>query len=211
MNTLLLADRACNRSTSTEERRTPQGYMPAAKRQDWATPRDLFDALSIEFGPFDLDPCGSSDSYVSQRCGTFYDSGGLDRAWLGAVFVNPPYGLVLRDWTQKCRYETEYGVASGGASIVVALLPARTDTRWFHENVLPHASIIRFLKGRLTFEGAPAPAPFPSMIVVWGLSPGIEASPEFVAGSIERLSKGDDGLRESHELAKVGAIQEALL
>lgn len=67
-----------------------------------------------------------------------------------------------RPWVEKARREAERG------ALVVGLLPARTDTAWFHEHVYRAATEIRFLKGRLKFEGAAASAPFPSMIAVWG-------------------------------------------
>jgi site-specific DNA-methyltransferase (adenine-specific) len=74
------------------------------------------------------------------------------------VFVNPPYGPGIRKWLER----------AGEADLAVFLLPARVDTRWFHDLVLPHAREIRFIRGRLKFVGAKHPAPFPSMIVVFG-------------------------------------------
>jgi site-specific DNA-methyltransferase (adenine-specific) len=144
--------------------------MPQAQRTNWATPPALFDALAAEFGPFDLDPCGSKDSYASQHCGEFYTGLGLDVPWGGRVFVNPPYGLALRDWVYACWSN----VRLGGVPLVVALLPARTDTRWWHAYIGDHcqyASEVHFLKGRLKFVGAKASAPFPSVIVVWRSAP----------------------------------------
>jgi hypothetical protein len=79
------------------------------------------------------------------------------------VFCNPPYGKAIPEWVRKCSME-----ASRKGTIVVMLLPARTDTRWFQQFILNRAEV-RFLKGRLRFEtnGIPGgPAPFPSMIVV---------------------------------------------
>jgi len=140
--------------------------MPRAKTTAWQTPPALFDQLAAEFGPFDLDPCGATDSYVSQHCLRYWKSLGLDLPWRGRVFVNPPYGSALRDWVYRCWFETTHG----GADVVVALLPARTDTRWWHSYIGAHcelASEVRFLKGRLRFVGAAASAPFPSVIVVW--------------------------------------------
>ena len=103
------------------------GYMPPAKRTDWETPADLFDALAAEFGPFDLDPCGHPLSRVSQHCGTYYAKEGLDKPWFGRVFVNPPYGKPLPFWLKKCSEQAYVGFAD----IVVALLPVRSDTRWW--------------------------------------------------------------------------------
>lgn len=143
-----------------------RAYIPQAKRTDWETPPELFDRLAEEFGPFDLDPCGGSDCYVSRQCTNYYVADGLDEAWYGRVFVNPPYGRVLRDWVYRGWFEATYG----GASLVVALLPARTDTKWWHDYIGAHcekASEVRFIKGRLRFVGAEASAPFPSTVVVW--------------------------------------------
>jgi len=144
----------------------PRPYMPKAQRIDWRTPPALFDKLATEFGPFDLDPCGSKHSYASQHCRAFWSHGGLDHPWRGRVFVNPPYGLALRDWVYTCWRS----VNLDGVIRVVALLPARTDTKWWHDWIGDHcqkATEVRFLKGRLKFEGARNAAPFPSVVVVW--------------------------------------------
>ena len=114
----------------------------------WATPAEVLDALNAEFGPFTLDPCPLSDSPAVD---------GLALDWTGhAVYCNPPYGRGVGEWLAKGRT----------ARVAVFLLPARTDTRWWHEHA-PHASEIRFLKGRLKFGGAKAGAPFPSVVLVF--------------------------------------------
>ena len=121
----------------------------SAQRDRWATPSDLFAALDAEFG-FDFDPCplnGVGDGLLP-----------LFNEWAGKrVFCNPPYGPRVGDWIRR-GFE---------ADLAVFLLPARTDTRWFHELVLPRAAEIRFLRGRLRFGGAKSGAPFPSMVVVF--------------------------------------------
>jgi DNA N-6-adenine-methyltransferase (Dam) len=71
--------------------------------------------------------------------------------------MNPPYGMTIGQWVKK---------AAESDATVVALLPARTDTRWFHDHVYGRAKI-RFIKGRLKFNDGKKPAPFPSMLVVW--------------------------------------------
>jgi hypothetical protein len=115
----------------------------------WATPGDVYAALDREFR-FDLDPCpldGDTDGLSPLFC-----------QWKGRrVFCNPPYGRGLGEWLLR---GTE-------ADIAVFLIPARTDTKWFHEVVLPRASEIRFLKKRLRFGGSTNNAPFPSMVVVF--------------------------------------------
>lgn len=120
---------------------------------EWATPRGVYEALNAEFH-FDFDPCplgGSNDGLAP-----------LFAEWRGKrVFCNPPYGDVTK-WLLRGRE----------ADLAVFLIPSRTDTRWFHNLVLPYAAEIRFIKGRLKFGEATAPAPFPSMIVVFSDAKG---------------------------------------
>lgn len=128
-------------------------------KNDWETPQDLFDELDKEFY-FTLDACADDQNH---KCSRYYtqEQDGLTKDWNGeTVFCNPPYSNKLQNaWVKKCYEESRHAV-------VVMLLPARTDTLRFHEYILPHAEI-RFLKGRLTFQGAKDPAPFPSMVVVF--------------------------------------------
>ena len=116
----------------------------------WATPRHVYAALDAEFH-FDFDPCpldGNADGLATLFCD-----------WTGKrAFVNPPYGPGMSEWLQR-------GLT---ADLAVFLIPARTDTRWFHEICLPRAREIRFIRGRLRFGGAVNAAPFPSMVVVFG-------------------------------------------
>lgn len=116
----------------------------------WATPRDVLAALNDEFR-FDFDPCpldGEGDGLAPLFC-----------EWKGKrVFCNPPYGPGIGNWLKR-------GLE---ADLAVFLIPARTDTRWFHDICLPHASEIRFIRGRLKFGDAKNSAPFPSMVVVFG-------------------------------------------
>jgi hypothetical protein len=139
--------------------------MPPAKRTHWFTPPVLFDKLAAEFGPFDLDPCGAADSYASQQCRVSWSYGGLVEPWYGRVFINPPYGRGLEAWVHKAHQEFKLG----NAQCVVALLPARVDTIWWHSYVGERCQLaeVRFLKGRVKFVGATASAPFPSVIVAW--------------------------------------------
>jgi site-specific DNA-methyltransferase (adenine-specific) len=113
----------------------------------WKTPPDLYAELNKEFH-FDDDPCPETGIF------------GLDRSWGKSSYVNPPYSNI-REWMERGLAEHQLG------KTVVFLIPARTDTRWFHEIVLSHASKIRFIKGRLRFHGAKYNAPFPSMIVIF--------------------------------------------
>lgn len=129
----------------------------SSKNDVWATPQWLFDALNKEFG-FTLDPCSDG---TNAKCAKFYTpaENGLLRDWgQEVVFMNPPYSECA-DWMRKA-----YGAAQEGAT-VVCLVPARTDTQWFHEYAMK--SEIRFLRGRLKFGDAKDSAPFPSCIVVF--------------------------------------------
>ena len=131
-------------------------------QDDWTTPQDLFDELNNEFD-FTLDPCTNGEN---AKCEKFYteEDDGLLQDWSGErVFVNPPYSKAGKQdqWVKKC-----YEESKKENTIVVALLPARTDTKRFHSYILNKAEI-RFLQGRLKFGGAKNPAPFPSMIIIW--------------------------------------------
>lgn len=128
----------------------------------WATPQDTYDALHAEFG-FALDACASDDN---AKCDCYFTerSNGLLQEWTGfggAVWCNPPYGRTIGNWVAKAYKESVKGAT------VVMLLPARTDTRWFQDYVLPYAAEIRFLRGRLKFGGSKNSAPFPSVVVVF--------------------------------------------
>lgn len=135
--------------------------MFSSATDEWATPKDFFDTLNEEFD-FTLDPCASTDN---AKCDKFYtkEQDGLKQDWSGErVFCNPPYGKVIGDWVKKCSEE-----AKKPNTTVVALIPARTDTRYFHEFIYRKAREVRFVKGRLKFGGCKNSAPFPSMVVVF--------------------------------------------
>lgn len=127
----------------------------------WATPQDFFDKLNAEFH-FTLDPCATAEN---AKCKKFYTMAedGLKQDWEGeTVFCNPPYGRAICDWVKKC-----YTESKKPGTVVVALIPARTDTRYFHEFVYHKAKEIRFVKGRLKFGNSKTNAPFPSMVVLF--------------------------------------------
>ena len=124
---------------------------------EWATPQWLFDALNREFG-FTLDPCATSEN---AKCGKYFTAAvdGLRQRWAGeVVFMNPPYGTVIGKWMRKAWESAQEGAT------VVCLVPARTDTEWWHGFAM--RGEVRLLKGRLKFGGAKNSAPFPSAIVV---------------------------------------------
>lgn len=133
----------------------------SSNSQEWATPRWLFDELNNEFH-FTLDLCATSEN---AKCGYFFtkDDDGLSRDWSGqVVFCNPPYGRAIAKWVKKCHDE-----AKKEGTKVVMLIPARTDTSYFHDYIYHSASEIRFIRGRLRFNDGKGVAPFPSMIVVY--------------------------------------------
>ena len=132
--------------------------MFSSKTDLWETPWDFFDELYREFG-FDLDVCALPENAKCIRYFTPMDDG-LKQDWTGVCWCNPPYGREIGKWVEKA-----YTSAKKGATVVM-LLPARTDTRWFH-NWIYGVAEIRFLKGRLKFVGAKENAPFPNMIVIF--------------------------------------------
>lgn len=131
----------------------------SSKSDDWATPQDLFDSLNKRYS-LDLDVCASLENH---KCPRYFDKeqDALKQIWTGRFWMNPPYGRQIGKWTRKAVNEVKHGNAEMG----VLLLPARVDTKWFHE-LAPAADSITFLKGRLKFGGAKNSAPFPSCIVV---------------------------------------------
>ena len=135
--------------------------MFSSKTDQWATPQDLFDKLNDEFH-FTLDPCADASNHKCEKYFT-KEQDGLLQSWSGeTVFCNPPYGREIAKWVQKCSDEVNYG----DCRLTVMLIPARTDTRWFHEYIY-EKSEIRFIKGRLRFGNSKTYAPFPSMVVVF--------------------------------------------
>ena len=142
--------------------------LMASERPDWNTPQVIVSMVFRFFdGDPDLDPCSNASSIVGAKMMWRLEDGqdGLARSWEdhGTVYVNPPYGREIWGWIKKCFNEW----VRGNVEQVIALVPARVDTRWFAE-CWETARAICFWRGRLTFLGAPAPAPFPSALVYWG-------------------------------------------
>lgn len=125
-------------------------------RHDWETPQFLFDGLNAEFR-FELDVCATAKTAKCRRYFTPEDDG-LKQDWDGVCWMNPPYGREIEQWMAKA-----VDAAHRGA-LVVCLVPARTDTRWWHKYA--RRGEIRYLRGRLRFGEATNAAPFPSAIVV---------------------------------------------
>jgi phage N-6-adenine-methyltransferase len=161
----------------------------SSAKSDWETPRDFFDAMNAKYGPFDLDVCANK---INAKCQNYYsleeNHDGLKFMWHGKNWMNPPYGNAehpckknckkkrcvkrgshtlgyipgIKDWVRKALLESQKGC------MTVALLPARTDTKWFHKFIYGQKNVeIIFLEGRLKFVGAKDAAPFPSMVVIF--------------------------------------------
>ncbi len=132
--------------------------MFSSKTDMWATPQGFWDALDREFH-FSCDVCATDEN---AKCATFYspEQDGLKQEWRGVCWCNPPYGRTIGNWVRKAYESSLYGAT------VVMLLPARTDTKWFHDFIYGKAEI-RFVRGRLKFGGSKNSAPFPSMVVIF--------------------------------------------
>ena len=138
--------------------------MFSSNSNDWETPQDLYDSMNKTFD-FDLDPCASHENHKTKKYFTVEDDG-LKQGWSGRVFMNPPYGrspdgTTIKDWISKAYWSSR----QRNVDLVVGLIPARTDTIYWHDYVMD-ARYIFFIKGRVHFSGGGA-APFPSAIIVW--------------------------------------------
>lgn len=130
--------------------------MMSSNTDLWSTPQDFFDKIQSEF-MLDVDICATDENH---KCSSWFtkEIDGLSRNWWPSrCWMNPPYGREIVKWVKK---------ASESNTLVVALLPARTDTAWFWNYVQGKAEI-RFVRGRLKFGGGKNSAPFPSMIAIW--------------------------------------------
>ena len=132
--------------------------MFTSRTDEWATPQDLFDLLNAVFR-FTLDVCATEEN---TKCYHYFDKhkNGLNQEWTGTCWMNPPYGRAIAQWVEKAYFSAKHNGAT-----VVCLLPARTDTRWWHDFCTKGE--IHFIKGRLKFGNAKHNAPFPSAIVIF--------------------------------------------
>jgi len=127
----------------------------------WETPQWLFDEYNKTYN-FNIDVCALPEN---AKCKEYFtpEKDGLTCVWKGNVWMNPPYGSEIKKWVKKASEESNKGNCT-----VVSLLPARTDTRWFHDYIYMGINInIHFIKGRLKFGNSKNSAPFPSMIVIF--------------------------------------------
>ena len=132
--------------------------MYSSKSDEWTTPIELFDALHNRF-IFDLDAAATDENHLLDRYYT-KETDGLKQSWeWRRVFCNPPYSQIAR-WAEKFQEE------SSRTLLIVALIPARTDTRWWHKYIVEADKIV-FLRGRLKFSNSKNSAPFPSALAIW--------------------------------------------
>jgi hypothetical protein len=146
--------------------------LNSSVKMDWQTPDNLLVLVRVfNEGPILLDPCTVRENPTQATFVCTPENDGLKAAWHllcaarpGLVYVNPPYGRALREWTRKCSDE-----AIKGAEIVL-LVPARPDTNWFQDaaSFAGGEPVVLFWKGRLKFKGAKDAAPFPSALFYWG-------------------------------------------
>lgn len=132
--------------------------MFSSKTDLWATPQDFFDKLHAVF-KFDTDVCALPDN---AKCARFFspEQDGLKQEWHGVCWMNPPYGREIGAWVEKA-----YNSAKANGATVVCLLPARVDTRWWHDYCAKGE--VHFVRGRLKFGNAVNSAPFPCAVVVF--------------------------------------------
>lgn len=167
-------------------------YQNLSTSMDWHTPPELFDQLDREFGPFDLDPCGSKEHHYSahkiyQRGGLFFDGtcpelDGLTNSWAipgvgpSTVFMNPPYGREIVFWIEWALEQ----LRANASRLVLGLLPVRADAKWWQENIArefdlrtgdgrwnANLALLRFLPGRVRYANGVGPARFANAVVVW--------------------------------------------
>ena len=129
----------------------------AAKSVEYETPLSLFDPLNKEFC-FTTDVCSTHDNKKVAHHWT-KEEDGLSQKWEGVCWCNPPYGREMPNWIRKAIEASKEGTTT------VMLIPARTNTGWWHELVMPHFEI-RFVRGRPKFNGGEHGLPFPLAILV---------------------------------------------
>ena len=130
-----------------------------SKTDQWATPQNFFDKLNAQYN-FELDVCADKTNHKVKK---YYDEqdNGLIQPWAPyRCWMNPPYGRVIGHWMKKAYDESQLG------ALVVCLVPARTDTKWWHDYAMRGGGV-EFIRGRLKFGDSKNSAPFPSAVVVF--------------------------------------------
>ena len=144
----------------------------SSDNKTWGTPEPFMSWLKEEMNlEFALD---AAATFQNKKAPRFFSTieNGLEQEWFGDVWLNPPYGRNLGVWLEKAAQEVE----NENARSVAVLIPARTDTKWFHEIVMERAYLVYFIKGRFKFvlpQSPPLCAPFPSMLVIFRPLPSV--------------------------------------
>ncbi|MCK5611325.1 adenine methyltransferase [Candidatus Pacearchaeota archaeon] len=144
-----------------------------SENNEWSTPQNIFDQLNKEFN-FDIDICASHWNYKCQKHFTVHDDA-LTKNWIGTVWMNPPYGREIGKWAKKAFEESQKG------STVVCLIPARTETKWFHDYLI--GGEVRFVKGRIHFstaDGKSGRPRFSSIVVILRPEPFTHACKQII-------------------------------
>ncbi len=161
MKALRRIKKKIERSETEKGGRSKWDTLHSSDRLDWATPQALFDGLSKRYGKFDLDAAANKKN---AKCDWYYSAdepmrNAFENMWQffevdkqANVFLNPPYGRAIGAWLRKAADESSKGCR------VVCLVPSRTGSRWFRDAVAGASEVI-FIVGRITFDGAPSPAP----------------------------------------------------
>lgn len=125
---------------------------------EWPTPQDLFDKINARFN-FTLDVCATTEN---AKCAIFFtkEIDGLSQKWSGTCWMNPPYGRAMIAWLNKAVKEKANGVTT------VALIPARTNTGWWHDIIIPHSKV-EFIRGRPKFGNAKHGLPQPLALAIF--------------------------------------------
>ncbi len=138
--------------------------MFSSKSSTWVSPQILFNAVN-DICNFKTDVCATVEN---AKCAHFYSpkEDGLKQTWTGMCWMNPPYGRGISPWTEKAHLESRKP-----NTIVVSLLPSRTDTAWWHDYVIGEP--VLYFRGRLKFSGHKNAAPFPSALALLGGNIGL--------------------------------------
>ena len=159
--------------------------MFSSKTDDWATPQQFFNNINKKYN-FDVDVCATP---VNAKCSRYFTKkqDGLKQKWDGKCWCNPPYGRAIGLWLEKAYKSSVLG------AIVICLVPARTDTKWWNNWAVK--GDIKFIKGRLKFSDLGKPAAFPSAIIIfkpsitphWGIFPDIDVTHEINLWGKDRI------------------------
>lgn len=131
----------------------------SSESQEWYTPPEIIDRTVRLFSAIDLDPCSNPEKSIPAKNHFTQKDDGLKQVWRGKIYMNPPYGDAIGQWTEKLLFE----FGTGNTVEAVALVPARVDTAWFR----PFRYAV-FVSGRLKFSGVKNSAPFPSALLYLG-------------------------------------------